>query len=613
MLYAKIVVGLPVSGPFDYIVPDDLKGKIGLGKRVWVNFGPRRIVGYVVGVTKKSEIKNLKPLLEIIDDAPVLSKELLLLTKELAHYYSCSWGEAVETAIPEGLRKGKKLETGTVLSDINRKTEPSLTLIHDLDGEARWDNYIVEIKEVLENKLSAIILLPDIPCLFKARGIIEKRLGISPKVLYRKQPNELEEWVKLSSPEAKVVIGTRSAVFAPLSNLGIIIIDDEEDSVYKQDQVPHYHARLAAIMRVKIEGAKLILGSRSPSLESFYLSKNQEAKYTLIPRRKKFPEVKIVDTRHLPYLERKKKAVLSRQLEDAAYSVLNDKGKILLFLNRKGFATSCACQTCGKIIKCPRCNINLVYHFKENLLTCHYCNFKMPTPKICPECNSGYIKFSGAGTEKMESDLSRIFPQARINILEGENFGLDKTDIAIATSSVIKQESLMFDLVGVLGIDNALNRLDFRSTEKAFGLLTGLSNLTEKKFLIQTQTPSHHCFQALLKNDANLFYDEELKQRKQLGFPPYRHLILLKLRGKIEDKARDAAETLFKKMNEINKNKSVEVISVNPSNPAKLRGNYCWQVLIRSGKAIAVNDLIKNSLKDFRHSGIIVTVDVDPV
>jgi len=237
----------------------------------------------------------------------------------------------------------------------------------------------------------------------------------------------------------------------------------------------------------------------------------------------------------------------------------------------------------------------------------------MQAPSICPECNSGYIKFSGAGTEKIESELSRIFPQARINILEGGNLDLDNLDIAIATSSIIKQESLMFDLIGVLGIDNALNRLDFRSTEKVFGLLTGLSNLTEKKFLIQTATPSHHCFQALLKNDAGLFYDEELKQRKQLGFPPYKHLVLLKLRCKNEERVKAIAEALFEKMNEINKNRSIEIISVNPSNPAKLRGSFYWQVLIRSGKVLSVNELIKNSLKDFRHSGIIVTVDVDPV
>jgi len=618
VLYAKIVVGLAVRGPFDYIVPRSLEGKIKTGERAWVNFGTRRIIGYVVGLAKKSEVKNLKPVLELIDDYPVLTRNLLLLTKGLGEYYYCSWGEAIETAIPEGLRKGKngywKNGDGSIFlaSDL-RKIEPSPFLIHDLDGEARWDTYIAEIKKTIEKKLSVIMLLPDVSYVFKARDIIEKRLGINVGVLYRKQPGELEEWVNLRRGGVRVVVGTRSAVFAPLSNLGLIIIDDEEDSVYKQDQVPHYHARAAAFMRSKLDKARLILGSRAPSLESFHLIKAKKADYTLLPRKKEFPEVKIIDMRHLPFQDNKKRVILARLLEDAIYSVLNEKGKALLFLNRKGFATYCACHNCGKALKCPRCSINLVYHFKEGLLSCHYCNFKMPAPEICPECNSGYIKFSGAGTEKIESELSRIFPQARISIVEGDNLNLSDADIFIATSSVIRQAGLDFDLIGVLGIDSVLNRVDFRATEKVFGLLAGLLGLTHKKILIQTGSPQHHCFQALLEKDASVFYDEELRQRRQLSFPPYKHMVLLKLRGKSEDKVKESAQSLCAKLREINKNRNIEIISVNPSNPAKLRGNYHWQILIRSSRVIAVNTFLKNSLKDFRHSGIIVTVDVDPI
>lgn len=613
MLYAKIVVGLAVSGPFDYIVPEAIKEKIKVGVRVWVSFGTRRIVGYVVGLAKKSGVKNLKPVLELIDEQPLLTEKLLLLTKWIADYYCCSWGEAIETAIPEDLRKGKKTGDASGVLKVETTEASPYLLIHDLDGQARWDVYIAEIKKALDSKLSAILLLPDVPYVFKARDTIEKRLGINARILYRKQPKELEEWVKLKDNEPKVVVGTRSAVFAPLSNLGLMIIDDEEDSVYKQEQAPHYHAREAGLTRSKLEGFKLILGSRAPSLESFYLSKKQKAKYTLIPRRKEFPEVKIIDTRRLPFQAGKKKAILSRLLEDSIYSVLNEKGKTLLFLNRRGFATSATCHNCGKVLKCPRCSINLVYHFKEDLLGCHYCNFKMQPPKICPECNSGYIKFSGAGTEKIESELARIFPQARINILDENNLNPQNSDIAIATSSVIRQAGLEFDLIGVLGIDNALNRVDFRSTEKVSGLLSGLISLTRKKFLIQTGLPAHHCFQALLKKDANFFYEEELKQRRQLGFPPYKHMVLVKLRAKIEDKVKDAAESLCANLREINKSKDIEIVAVNPSNPAKLRGNYHWQVLLRCSKVIAASAFLRNSLKNFRHSGIIVTVDVDPL
>ena len=488
-----------------------------------------------------------------------------------------------------------------------------IELIHDLDGEARWDIYTSRIKESLEKKLSVIVLLPDIPEVIKARDILKQRLEIDAQILYRKQPKELEEWLKTGSSDTKLIIGTRSAVFAPLNNLGLVIIDEEDDFVYKQDQVPHYHAREIAFMRARLDQAKVILGSRSPSLESFYLTMKQKAEYTVIPRKNDFPEIKIVDTRHLPFQDRKRKALFSRLLEDAVYAVLNEKGKTLLFLNRKGFATQASCITCGKMLKCPRCNINLVYHFKEDLLACHYCNFKMPAPKICPECNSGYIRFSGAGTEKIESELSRIFPQVRIKVCEDKKIDLEAADIFIATSSVIKRKNIVFDLIGVLGIDNALNRVDFRATEKVFGLLAGLLNLTRKRMLIQTSSPGHHSFQALLKKDAGYFYEEELKQRRQLGFPPYKHMVVVKLRGKKEDRIKEAAESLFDRLTGANKKEGIEITSVNPAYPAKLRGNYYWQVLIRSGNVLKVNKFLKNNLKDFRHSGIIVTVDVDPL
>jgi len=616
MLYAKIVVGLPVSGPFDYIVPGALEKMIQPGARVWVNFGPRRIVGYVVALAKKSQVKNLKPVLELIDQQSLLNEKIILLTEKIADYYCCSWGEAIETALPAALRKGKKGD-GSIFSESSiKKIEPSpflVEVVHDLDGRRRWDTYISEINNALKNKLSALILLPDIPDLLKARDLLNKRLGITCRLLYRQQPDELEEWLKIRSNGTQVIVGTRSAVFAPLADLGLLIIDEEEDSAYKQDQSPHYHARQAAILRSKLEGFKLILGSRAPSLESFYLSSSKGNRYTVIPREKEYPEIKIIDSRHLSFAERKNKAIFSKLLEDALYAVLNEKGKALLFLNRKGFATAAACHNCGKLLKCPRCNISLVYHFKEDVLSCHYCNFKMQPPKICPECNAGYIRFSGAGTEKIESELSRIFPQARIKILADRDFSLENTDIAIASSGVIKQAELDFDLIGVLGIDNTLNRVDFRSTEKAFGLLSGLMALTPKKFLVQTSFPGHHCFQALLKKEAKFFYTEELKQRRQLSFPPYKHLAAVKLRGKKEEKVKEAAELFFNKLKAACRDKKVEVVSVNPSNPGKLRGNFYWQVLLRSKNALSISVFLKNNLKDFRHSGIIVTVDVDPI
>jgi len=614
MLYAKVVLGLAVEGPFDYIVPAGLSRKIKVGSRVWVNFRNKKALGYVVKITKKTNIKNLKSISTLIDDTPVLNKKMLLLTRRLADYYCCSWGEAIETALPDVLRKGRILENVRESPNNQKNSIAQAILIHALDNTDRWDIYINEIKMVLENNKSVIVILPDIQSVRKAQKLINERLRVSSGILYRKQRGQLEEWRRIKEGKIDIILGTRSGIFAPFNNPGLVIIDEEGDSVYKQEQVPHYNAREVAFMRIKIERAKLILGGTSPSLESLHLAQKNKIEYKFIPRIKGFPEIKIIDMKSEYYRIKQRNIILSKYLEDSVISVLNSKGKILLFLNRKGFATSAYCHNCGIALKCTRCNINLVYHFKENLLICRYCNFKMHSPSICPNCNSGYIKYAGAGTEKIESELSRIFAQARIKRLESqERLDIKDADIFVATSSIIKQTDYNFDLIGVLLIDNALNRIDFRSSEKAFALLVGLLGLTEKKMVIETSLPHHHCFQALIKKDLNLFYEEESKQRRQLNFPPYRHMILVKLRGLKDERVKEASYALFERLNQCNKNKGIKIVSVNPGQPAKLRGNFYWQLLIISDNVIKVSEFLKINLKNFRHSGIIVTVDVDPL
>ncbi len=611
MLYAKVVVGLPLEGPFDYSVPQELTKKIKVGMRVRVSFGARKIIGYVVGLSRHSTIKNLKPISELIDAAVILEKGLLLLTKELSDYYSCSWGEAIETALPQALRKGKRIPFISHNKDIAPGGMPEVILVHDLSGGSRWEIYLKAIKEALDNHKSVIILLPDMPSLLQAKERIISLFGIMPVLLYRKEPQEIEEWLKIKRQETKIVLGTRAAIFAPLEDLGLVIIDEEDNFVYKQDQVPHYHAREVARMRIDIQKARLILGATAPSLESFYAARLAEFKYILLPRIKNFPEIKIIDTLQ-PH--RKERDLLSRYTTDAILSTLNAGGKALLFLNRKGFATFAYCHNCGTLLKCPRCNINLVYHFKDNLLDCHYCNFKMAPPNICPACDSGYIKYSGTGTEKIESELARIFPQAKIKIWDAaERLNLKDTDIVVSSQNILKETDLNFDLIAVISVDNALNRIDFRASEKTFALLAGLWGLTDKKMIIQTRLINHHCFRALQQRETDIFYDEELRHRRQLGFPPYQHLGLIKLRGKNEARVREMALRLFEKISAENKFKQVKVVSVNPAHPAKLRGNFYWQIFLKSRTPKKMSNFVKINLKKFPHSGIIVTADIDPL
>lgn len=617
MLYAKVIFGLPLDGPFDYIVPPELSLKINLGSRVWVSFGHKKLVGYVIELSRNTKINKLKTVLSLIDEVPILDRKMLLLTRELSEYYCCSWGEAIETALPEGLRKGRVLpglDQVSEISDSRDEAEPRLLVVQDLDALDRWDIYIKEIRDVLSQNKSAVILFPDKDYLLKAKELFSQKLGIEAVVLYRKEPQELAEWIRIKENKVKVVLGTRSAVFAPMNNLGLLIVDEEQDYVYKQDQSPHYHAREVALMRAKIDGAKVVLCGTALSLETMRLVREGKLNFISLPRKREYPEIKIFNVKDLAFAGRRSNPMLSKYIEDSVAAILNSKGKTLLFLNRKGFATYAFCQQCGVSLRCPRCNVNLVYHFKENALTCHYCNHKISPPNICPNCNSGYIKYSGSGTEKIESELCRIFPQARIKIIDGqERINLEDADIFISTSFIIKHADKPFDLVCVLSIDNTLNRADFRSGEKAFEIILGLLTLANKKIIIQTRINHHRCFDALVKHDLGAFYDAELKERKQFGFPPYKHLAMVKLRGEKEEKVKQASEALFAKLKRSKKGGAAKILSVNPAPHLKLRGSYYWQVLLTGNSAQDITRLLKINLKDFKHSGIIVTVDIDPV
>ncbi len=450
--------------------------------------------------------------------------------------------------------------------------------------------------------------------LARAGEIVKARLGpdIPYAVLCRQQPQELKEWARILCGNVSLVLGTRAAVFAPCDNLGLIIVDDEHDSAYKQEQVPHYHCREVALMRAELQKATLILGSISPSLESIYLVRKGLIRHTCTPGEKSMPEVKVIDMKNFLSFSGRKNILLSKYLEDAITQTLAAKGKVLLFVNRTGFATYAQCLSCSAVLKCSRCNTNLVYHFEEHVLRCHHCSYKIPVPKVCPVCNSSYLRYSGTGTEKVESELSRFFPQAKIKRFDDRR-APDDADICIATESIIREPGAHFDMIAALSIDNSLNRVDFRSAEKAFRILTGLVHLTEKRLVIQTSLANHRCFQALAQHNPSRFFDEELKERRQLGFPPCRHIAMVKARSPQENKAREAGEEILRILKESNKAKSITVVSLIPGQPPKLRGNFYWQVLVKGASPYALTRLLKSCLKNFRHSGIIVTVDIDPL
>lgn len=614
MLFAQVVFSLAVEGPFDYIVPKAYESKIKIGSRVWVNLRNKRQLGYCVGLSESSKIKHLKAIETLVDASPIIDSNMLDLTKKLSQYYCCSWGEMIETALPKDARKGKAISFDKQEKSIDNSKTTEVFLLQDVKVIKRWEFYVEEIKKTYSLDQSVIVLFADVSSLIAFKTYLLDKISEPIVLLFRSSKDEFKEFQRIRNEKIRIILGTRSAVFAPCANLGLIIIDNEESFVYKQDQVPHYHARMAAFFRVNLEKAKLILGCALPTLETYALIQKGEVKLIKPIELNKDAEVKVVDTRELNWEAKKGSLIELQYLVDSINQILSAKGKVLVFMNRKGFSTTVFCHNCKKILKCPKCNINLIFHHKQNLLKCHYCSFKMVPPQICPTCNSGYIKYSGFGTEKVESELSRIFPEAVIARLDEKySFDSNEADIFISTESVLKFPNASFDLTVVLSIDNSLNQVDFRASEKTFHTLSSIFGLTKQKMIVCTNHPDHYSIHSLKEKNPDIFFSNELKERKQLLFPPYRHFASVKCRGRIFEKVEKTSHEIFNLFKLRSKRNSVKILSCAVGRHQKLRGNFYMEVLLSATDPIKLSLFIKSSLKGFKSSSTIITVDIDPV
>ncbi len=611
MLFCKIVLNLPVDGPFDYSIGDEFALNARLGQRVQVNFRNKKEVGIIVGISKTTTIDNVKPIINLIDLIPVIDKNFFELAKWISEYYCCTLGEAIFLILPQALRRGKKIQLNKSLIEKKELNATKNYLVYDENSTSRWKFYFEQIKKTVTNNQSVIVLFSDKDKLEKFSKLLKSSEIKNFKFLLRSQKDELAEWVEIKNNSVKIVIGTRSNVFSPLLNLGLIIVDEECEYGFKQDQSPHYHAREVAFKRAKIQNSNLIFCSRTPSLEALKISKDSDFEIVRFPNKTNELAIKIVDMKNLPETDKKSRVILSDYLQDSILKSLVSKEKILLFYNKKGFATVNICSNCSKSLKCPRCNVNLVFHNKTNSLVCHFCNYTQPIPQKCPFCSIGNINFLGAGTEKVESEIKKVFPQARIQILE-KSQNIDNADIVISTETVLRYVIDKFDLVAVLGIDSLLNYVDFRACERTFQLLVGLISLSRNKVIIQSSLTNHYVMNAIVNSNSDLFYDEELNQRKELDFPPFYKFIMIKLRCKVEDKVQKESLRLFEILSK-NNLLTDSILSYNVGYPAKLRGNFYWNIMLKTKDVAKINSIIKPEIRNFNRSGIIVTVDVDPI
>ncbi len=658
--YASCVIKLPINKPFSYRIPKALESRAAIGKRAWVPFGPRRIVGYIVDITEGTDIKNAKPIESLIDREPIITKELLQLSKWISDYYLCSRGEAIDAMLPSVLKKGRtdmrpkkpfKKKTYEKTEDLHPTDEQrraldtikgsidtkefSVYLLHGVTASGKTEVYMQAISHVLKKNRSSIVLVPEISLTPQTVERFKSRFGNKVAVMHSGLvgSRRFHEYNRIRAGEARIVVGARSAIFAPVINLGLVIVDEEHETSYKQESVPRYHAREAAIKRAEITDSAVILGSATPSLESYYNA--TQGKYRLIELTKRmkdvdFPKVTIIDMRKELY-QKHYATIFSRPLREGIEKVMAKKQQAILFLNRRGFSTFVNCRGCGTVMRCRKCDSVLVYHFSKKSLICHYCNYKAKPQDICPKCRGAHIKYFGMGTERVESELYRHFPEGMMGRMDTdttkkrgshdeilEKFKKHGINILVGTQMIAKGLDFpKVTLVGVISADTMLNLPDFRASERTFNLLTQVAGRAGRskeggRVIIQTYTPEHYAINAASKHDYGSFYKREINSRRELSLPPFVNIIRLTLRSRSEEKVIKAAASFAAAIK--NGMRSVKMLGPAPAVISKLKNQYRWNIVLKVKDAGGEGARLRGLLKKIRRpSGVFVAVDVDPM
>lgn len=510
-------------------------------------------------------------------------------------------------------------------------------LLHGVTGSGKTEVYLQTIEYALTKGKGAIVLVPEIsltPVMVKR---FYSRFGDQIAVLHSNLSlgERYDEWRRIKKGKAQIAIGARSAIFAPVKNPGLIIIDEEHENTYKQAEYPYYHAREVALKRGKISGIPVVLGSATPSLESYYYARKGIFSYLSLPDRinkEKLPPVKLIDMRE--ELKRGNTSIFSNELLETIHSALNKKEQVIIFLNRRGYANFILCRECGAVIKCQNCDISLTYHVSNKKLRCHYCDYSIGLLETCPACNSKYIREFGVGTERIEEELSKILPGyniARMDVDTTSRKGahhriLEKLekgeiDILIGTQMIAKGHDYPnVSVVGVITADTILNIPDFRSGERTFQLLTQVAGRTGRgrnkgQVIIQTYNPEHYSIQAAKDHDYKTFYDKEIIMRKNLNYPPFTQMVNIIVQGQEEETVIKTTSELGIFLNKYH-NYIDEVLGPAPAPINKIRNKYRWQIILKfkgwEKRNLILNELVYKKITAFTGE-VSINIDVDPL
>jgi primosomal protein N' (replication factor Y) len=514
-------------------------------------------------------------------------------------------------------------------------------LLHGVTGSGKTEIYLQAIRTTLNRGHTAIVLVPEISLTpqtverFKSR-FADVQDAVAVLHSHLSEGERHDEWHKIHSGRARIVIGARSAIFAPLKNLGLIVVDEEHETTYKQEEAPRYHARDLAIVRAKIEKCVAVLGSATPSLESYHNAAIGKYRLITLTQRideKQMPLMRIVDLRQ----ERRKgksAAILSEKLSQAIADRLEKREQTILFLNRRGFSTSLLCSNCGEARNCPNCSVALTFHRHPAVagrLACHLCGHTAAVPKKCPACGQDALIYAGFGTEKVESTVSQIFPKAVVRRMDADsmtrkeayretlrNFRTGKIDILVGTQMIAK--GLHFPnvtLVGIINADLALHLPDFRAGERTFQLLTQVAGRagrgeTSGEVFVQTYTPFSPSIQFARHHDFAGYFQQELEFRERCDFPPFKHAILITVRSAHEGRAKLSAETLKRRLKEALPQEFI-LGDATPAPLEKLQGQFRFHILVRGEAIMRLSRLVRETVDKLPFpEDVTVTVDVDP-
>ncbi len=658
-MFAQVAIPLPLNCLFTYAVPEKIGAEVEIGKRVMVPFSGRQLVGYVVGLTKKKPPFPVKNIKSTLDSFPIFDEEMLQLTRWLADYYACSWGESLKAASPPLIKKPRRetkkdspllekrnsflLPTSEQQEALNliEKSSPGqseVVLLHGVTGSGKTEVYLQSIARVIEKGKRAIVLLPEISLtpqtVERFRSCFGERIALWHSQLAAGE--RYREWLRIREGKADIVIGARSAIFSPVKNLGLIVIDEEHENSYKQTETPKYHAREVARERARISGATVILGTATPSLESSFQA--QQGKYRLAQLTGRIdhrimPEVEIVDMRK-ELTMRGNRSIFSLPLQQSLREKLEKREQIILFLNRRGFSPFILCRECGEVVCCPHCDVSFTYHFKTNRLHCHYCDYQEEKPQLCPRCRSRKVGYLGVGTQKVESEVAKLFPRASRGRMDSDtvtrkgahakilsSFQEQEIDILIGTQMIAKGLDFpRVTLVGVVSADTALNLADFRASERTFQLLTQVARRTGRgdrggKVIIQTYNPEHYSIQAARFHDYDIFYRQEIKFRRELNYPPFKHLVNITLQSPDQDELVKVAQKLGKILKGRGE-EGVEVLGPVSAPLPRLKSRWRWQLILKGNKVHELRDTARESLTQLKKSTsgkIKISLDIDPM